>query len=81
MKKTEGFDIWLGWRKRSVGISDLVPKSHTATSLAYCIDSCSAGFAQHVGGYIQSSEMQGLINVDTNWKGVRCHVSPVMTGT
>ena len=58
--KTEGFDIWLPWRKRSVGISDLAPKSHTATSSAYFIDSFSAGLGQHVGGgYVQSSEDAG----------------------
>ena len=59
-----GFDIWLGWRKRSVG------RSHTATSLAYFIDSCWAGLGQHVGGYVESSEMQGLFNVNNNWDGV-----------
>ena len=65
--KTEGFDIWLRWRKRSVGIS------HTATNLAYFIDSCSAGLGPHVGGnhgYVESSEMQGLINVNDKWNGV-----------
>ena len=52
-------------------MSDLVSKSYTATSLAYCIDSCSGGLGQHVGvvalvggGYVQSSEMQGLVNVN-----------------